>query len=404
MALMPDDDFHPELQRVARWLPRAVVSRRTLKPIRLLAGLQANLPKRLIEVRAVGATSVRVHWPAPTEHPVPALLWIHGGGYVLGTAAQDDAVCRHFSEELGIIVAAVDYRLAPEHQFPVPLHDCHDALAWLALQPGVDPNCVAVGGASAGGGLAAALALLACERGEVQPAFQLLVYPMLDDRTAIRLDVDKRHLRLWNARANRFGWQSYLGRHPGESGVSGLAAPARFDDLTHLPPAWIGVGTFDLFYEEDVAYADRLRAAGVQCEADRGGGRISRVRSRATRGWSVEGVSVRGGDSTRRSPELTRAFSRCVQLDRVTPGPGVESATALLLLTRRSMPVIYVHRGSVRNSAPAPLGPGVPVRSVPLAVPVESSLAGGLRFEPHQAWVGSALVGCPHRHHSPWPE
>jgi acetyl esterase/lipase len=260
------DDFHPDLRRVARWLPRAAVSPRTLKPIRLLSGLPAKMPAKAVEVKAVAAISVRVHRPAPSEHPLPALLWIHGGGYVIGTAAQDDALCRRFARELGIIVVAVDYRLAPERQFPVPLHDCYDALAWLTHQPDVDSTRIAVGGASAGGGLAAALALLARERGEVQVAFQLLAYPMLDDRTATRLDVDERNLRLWNTKANRFGWQSYLGHPLGSSEVSGLAAPARFDDLGHVPPAWIGVGTLDLFYEEDVAYVDRLRAAGVECQ------------------------------------------------------------------------------------------------------------------------------------------
>jgi acetyl esterase/lipase len=260
--------FHPDLRRVARWLPRGGISRRTLKPIRVLSGLQAKLPSKPVDVKAVAAVAVRVHRPSPTERSLPAMLWMHGGGMVMGTAAQDDAICRRFAEDLGIIVAAVDYRLAPDHQFPVPLHDCHDALVWLAQQPDVDSTRIAVGGASAGGGLAAALALLAHERGEVRLAFQLLAYPMLDDRTANRLDVDERNLRLWNVKANRFGWQSYLGQPPGGAGVSGLAAPARFDDLSQLPPAWIGVGTLDLFQDEDVAYAGRLKAAGVPCELD----------------------------------------------------------------------------------------------------------------------------------------
>jgi acetyl esterase/lipase len=268
-ALMSDDDdFHPDLRRVARWLPRAAVSPRTLAPVRLLAGLQAKWPTKGVEVRSVAATSVRVHRPPAMVEPAPALLWIHGGGYVMGTAVQDDAVCRHFARELGILVIAVDYRLAPEHPFPTPLHDCYDALTWLAGQPDVDPNRIAVGGASAGGGLAAALALLAHQRGEVSLAFQLLAYPMLDDRTTTRVGVDERHFRMWNTKANRFGWQSYLGRPPGGTQVDELAAPARLADLAPLPPAWVGVGTFDLFHDEDVAYADRLVAAGVKCELD----------------------------------------------------------------------------------------------------------------------------------------
>jgi acetyl esterase/lipase len=261
-------DFHPDLRRVARWLPRGGISERTLKPVRLLSGLQSRMPSRAAEVHPVAAASVRVHRPPPVGKPLPALLWIHGGGYVMGSAAQDDPVCRRFVQELGIIVVAVEYRLAPEHAFPVPLHDCHDALAWLAHLPEVDATRLAVGGASAGGGLAAALALLARERGEVEVAFQLLAYPMLDDRTASRVDDRGGSRRLWNAKANHFGWQSYLGQAPGQAGVGALAAPARSPDLHGLPSAWIGVGTLDLFYEEDVAYAERLDAAGVPCELD----------------------------------------------------------------------------------------------------------------------------------------
>ncbi len=106
------------------------------------------------------------------------------------------------------------------------------------------------------------------ERGEVHLAFELLAYPMLDDRTATRVDAGAIKRRLWSNTSNRFGWQSYLGQAPGGSDVDGLAAPARVDDLSNLPPAWIGVGTLDLFYDEDVAYADRLNAAGVACELD----------------------------------------------------------------------------------------------------------------------------------------
>jgi len=257
---------HPDLRRVARWLPRAPISRRTLRPTRMVADMLAKRPADGVTVEALGPITVRVHRPTGAE-PVPALLWIHGGGYVMGTAAQDDALCREFSEALGIVVAAVDYRLAPETTFPVPLFDCWDALAWLAGRPYVDPTRMAVGGASAGGGLAAALALLATER-ELPLAFQLLTYPMLDDRTACRTSIDERQFRLWNNRSNRFAWQSYTGMAPGSPAITGLAAPARYEDLSRLPPAWIGVGTSDLFHDEDVDYAGRLRAAGVDCDLD----------------------------------------------------------------------------------------------------------------------------------------
>ena len=260
----------PELRRAARFLPRGGVGPRLLPLIRRLEPLLLRArPGGPVEADAIGPNPVRVHRPpgaAAGDAPRPALLWIHGGGFIMGTPAQDDAFCRLVAHRLGILVAAVGYRRAPEHPFPVPLEDCHDGLAWLAKQPGVDPDRIAIGGASTGGGLAAGLALLARERGQVLPVFQLLSYPMLDDRTTLRSDIEESHFRLWNQKSNRFGWQSYLGQTPGSAGVSGLAAPARHEDLSRLPPAWIGVGTCDLFHDEDVAYAGRLEQAGVPCQ------------------------------------------------------------------------------------------------------------------------------------------
>jgi acetyl esterase/lipase len=259
------EPFHPELRGTARWLPRAPVGRWTLRPVRLLTGLIPSAPAEQVAVETVGPVTVRIHRPAGRAGACPAMLWIHGGGFVIGSASQDDALCRHFADELGIVVAAVDYRLAPEARFPAPLDDCHDALVWLAARPYVDATRIAVGGASAGGGLAAALALAARDRGQVPLAFQLLTYPMLDDRTACRTGIDERHFRLWNNKANRFAWQAYTGLAPGSPGITGLAAPARCDDLSGLPPGWVGVGTLDLFHDEDLAYAERLGAAGVEC-------------------------------------------------------------------------------------------------------------------------------------------
>jgi acetyl esterase/lipase len=259
--------FHPELRSIARVLPRRAVSERWLPVVRSLSGLQARRVPGDVEVHAVGHVSVRLHRP-PGTGPHPAVLWIHGGGYVIGTAAQDDRLCRHLARELGAVVAAVDYRLAPEHPFPIPLHDCHDALVWLSSRDDVDGARVGIGGGSAGGGLAAALALLARDRGQVRPVAQVLAYPMLDDRTVLRGDLDQRHMRLWDNRTNRFGWTSYAALPPGSPEITGLAAPARHDDLAGLPPAWIGVGTLDLFHDEDVTYAGRLRDAGVDCDLD----------------------------------------------------------------------------------------------------------------------------------------
>lgn len=231
--------------------------------VRRLTQLQGRRTPADVEVLGLpsGAT-VRIFRPKnPPAGPAPALLWIHGGGYVIGTAAQDDRLCRRFSAELGATVASVDYRLAPQHPYPAALEDCWAALTLLAGLPGVDPARIAVGGASAGGGLAAALAQWAADRGEVSPVLQLLVYPMLDDRSAAL--PAHRGYRLWGPRSNQFGWTAYLGDADPQ-----VAVPARRADLSGLAPAWIGVGTFDLFHDEDLAYAQRLRQAGVPCDVE----------------------------------------------------------------------------------------------------------------------------------------
>ncbi|MGV0627476.1 alpha/beta hydrolase [Mycolicibacter minnesotensis] len=260
---MVSSGFHPELRRGARFLPRGGIGPRTLPALRALAGLQRLHTPRDVEVLPLpSGASVRIFRPpVRTCDPAPALLWIHGGGYVLGPAAQDDRLCRKFSAQLGATIASVDYRLAPEHPYPAGLEDCWAALIRLAELPGVDPERIAIGGASAGGGLAAALAQLAADRGDVTPTLQLLVYPMLDDRSAA-LPANRAY-RLWNPRNNRFGWSSYL-----QDADPQAAVPARRADLSALAPAWIGVGTLDLFYDEDLAYAQRLRQAGVPCEIE----------------------------------------------------------------------------------------------------------------------------------------
>ncbi|OBF23032.1 hypothetical protein A5725_09915 [Mycobacterium kubicae] len=259
---MPDDEVHPDLRRIARLAPRRLVGPRTLPLVRAFSGLLARRTPSDVEVLTLpSGVGVRLFRPDGVTEPAPALLWIHGGGYVLGRSPGDDVVSRRFSNQLGITVAAVDYRLAPEHPYPAALEDCYAALRWLARLPAVDPERVAIGGASAGGGLTAALALLARDRGEIRPAFQLLSYPMLDDRSAAA--PAQPTYRLWDPLANRFGWSAYLGGADPE-----IAVPARHTDLSGLPPAWLGVGTHDLFYEEDLDYADRLVAAGVPCQVE----------------------------------------------------------------------------------------------------------------------------------------
>jgi acetyl esterase/lipase len=262
-AKMTAQPFNPQL-RAARFLPRTVITARTLPALRFLTKLAAGARRSDAQVVTVDANvSVHVFRPTSSRPRSPALLWIHGGGMVLGDAAQDSAFCRLMADQLNIVVVSVEYRLAPEHPFPAPLDDGYAALRWLARQPDIDPARIAIGGASAGGGLAAALALMAKERGEIRPVLQLLSYPMLDDRTTARTDIDPRSLRLWSPASNRFGWRAYLGPAVADGDAPPLAAPARHVDLSGLPPAWIGVGTNDLFHDEDVTYARRLRQAGV---------------------------------------------------------------------------------------------------------------------------------------------
>lgn len=197
----------------------------------------------------------------------PALLWFHPGGLVLGSVEESHALCSRLADELDVLVVSVDYRLAPEHPFPAAHDDGLRALQWLrdtADELGVDPARIAIGGQSAGGGLAASLAQSAHDEG-FDACFQLLLYPMLDDRTVLRRTVpDSFHL-VWGPASNKFGWTSYLGHTPTEDDPRPYIAAARRTDLRGLPPTWIGVGTVDLFHDECLEYAARLRAAGVEC-------------------------------------------------------------------------------------------------------------------------------------------
>lgn len=219
-----------------------------------------------------GAPDVRVlvYLPTNVSSPLPALLWIHGGGYVIGNADQADPQIKMIVSALGCAAVSVDYRLAPETPYPGPVEDCYAALKWLyanASELGIDPNQIAIGGDSAGGGLAAGLALLTRDRAEVPLVFQLLIYPMLDDRTVTLADPHPFTGEfVWTPEANRFGWAALLGQEPGGPNVPPYAAAARAQQLEGLPPAYIGVGTLDLFLEEDMEYARRLIRAGVPTE------------------------------------------------------------------------------------------------------------------------------------------
>ena len=200
---------------------------------------------------------------------LPALLWIHGGGYVCGTIDIDNIPLKKITLATGCLSLAVAYRLAPEHPYPAPLEDCYAALSWLASRAkdlGVDPRRIAIGGASAGGGLAAGLALLARDRAEIDVISQFLVFPMLDDRNTLPASDTLPDTLIWTRENNRIGWCAYLGDEPGGDNVPAYASPARADDMTGLPPAFIAAGDIDLFAPEDIEYARRLVEAGVATE------------------------------------------------------------------------------------------------------------------------------------------
>jgi acetyl esterase/lipase len=220
-----------------------------------------------VTIRTVkdGPAKLRVYTPdhGPSKG---ALLWIHGGGYIIGRAVIDDRICADTAKKLGILVVSAEYRVAPRHPFPAALDDCHAVWRWLhanAPALGIDPAAIAVGGESAGGGLAAGLVQRIHDEGGPQPAAQWLFCPMIDDRTAARQELDAVGHFLWTNALNRLGWTSYLAATPGSADLPAYAAPARRTDLSGLPPAWIGVGDIDLFAAEDEDYARRLAAAGV---------------------------------------------------------------------------------------------------------------------------------------------
>ena len=218
------------------------------------------------------APDVRIllYQPTLATQSTAGLLWLHGGGYVGGNVDLEDVRARAMAAELGCVMVSVDYRLAPETPFPGSVEDCYAVLRWLhtnAGELGVDTGRLAVGGGSAGGGLAAALALLARDRGEIPLAFQVLIAAMLDDRT---VTLERPHPYtgefVWTRESNRFGWTALLGQEPGSDGISPYAAAARAENVAHLPPAFIAVGALDLFLEENMEYARRLIHAGVPTE------------------------------------------------------------------------------------------------------------------------------------------
>ena len=265
--------LHPEYRSARTCFPASLTGPRMLGVARrLLARGTSPVPGVIIERRSVPSNGhdvpiVTYSRPRRTNQSA-ALVWIHGGGTILGHPDADHDIASLFAHHLDLLVVSVDYRLAPEFPFPAGLDDCFTVLTWLIKQAstlGVAANRIAVGGASAGGGLAAALAQRATDN-HLPLALQLLEYPMLDDRTVTRLRHDSRQYLIWTKASNTYAWHCYLGREPGSLEVPEYSVPARREDLVGLPPAWIGVGDCDQFLDEDISYAARLRKAGVACE------------------------------------------------------------------------------------------------------------------------------------------
>jgi acetyl esterase/lipase len=206
--------------------------------------------------------------PRQDGAPVPAVLFIHGGGFVVGDLDTEHAGAASTVDALGVVVVSVDYRLAPEHPFPSGLEDCYAALLWLAKESGelgVDAERIAVFGQSAGGGLAAGLALLARDRGGPSLCFQLLGIPELDDRLETPSMVAFTETPMWNRPSAERSWRYYLGE--GANGdTSPYAAPARAEDLSGLPAAYVSTSEYDPLRDEGIIYALRLLQAGVSVE------------------------------------------------------------------------------------------------------------------------------------------
>ncbi|MET8754541.1 alpha/beta hydrolase [Streptomyces sp. NPDC004667] len=208
--------------------------------------------------------------PAGTAGPLPLLYYMHGGGMIMGNAwSVLPQLLRAWALPLGLAVISVEYRLAPRARYPGPLEDCYAGLVWAAghaAELGIDADRIVIGGKSAGGGLAAALALLTRDRGGPAPIGQLLLCPMLDDRGRTFSSHQMAGVDTWDRTSNATAWQALLGDRHGAADLPAYAAPARATDLSGLPPAYVEVGSAETFRDEDVAYANAIWRVGGQAE------------------------------------------------------------------------------------------------------------------------------------------
>ncbi|MGI2329237.1 alpha/beta hydrolase [Planococcus sp. YIM B11945] len=274
-----EEKVHPDLKDMFSVLPASPITPESLAIIRstmnevLLSNPQhheaVSTHDKLIpgppgdpEVR------IKIYEPVDKHQQLPGLLWIHGGGYLIGIPEMDDGLCQRFVTEANCVVVSVDYRLAPETTFPGPVEDCYAALKWFAEHAdslGVDASRIAVAGASAGGGLTASVSLLARDRNGPAISFQMPLYPMIDDRIMTKSSQEISDERVWNKEKNIHGWSAYLGDSYGGE-VSPFAAPARAETFEGLPPTYTCVGDLDPFRDETLEYVTKLSQAGVPTE------------------------------------------------------------------------------------------------------------------------------------------
>jgi len=267
---------HPELRKAIASFPKLPMTSsfgrsvtRLLLPL-LLPRTKAPEGVSIAWLKTSSGQRLRVFTPASNKTRA-AMLYIHGGGMIIGAPQMDDALLSRISKDLDIVIVSPQYRLAPENPYPAAIDDCNEAWHWMlsnAAKYNIDVKRIAIGGESAGGGLAAGSVLRIHDEGVPQPIAQWLFCPMLDDRTALDRSLDDDDHFVWNNKLNLAGWSSYLGSQLGADEVSAYAVPSRRKDLRGLPKAWMGVGDVELFYEEDRKYAERLKAAGVPCELD----------------------------------------------------------------------------------------------------------------------------------------
>lgn len=230
---------------------------------------QVHIEDRVAQRSDGGEVRIRVYRPVdPAAEPRGLLCWMHGGGHVIGDVEQDDVFLSDIVVRTKAGIVSVDWRHAPEHPYPAAIDDSYAALLWAAEHApelGATEDGIVVGGASSGGGLAAGLALLARDRGEVRPRAQLLIYPMLDDRGITPSSRSVHHPKLWTSRSNELAWAHYLSGVR-DRDVPPYAAPSRAGDLSDLPATWMATGELDLFVDENLNYAQRLMQHGVAVE------------------------------------------------------------------------------------------------------------------------------------------